>query len=81
ARRGWLIITRDARIQEHRAEIEAVRDSGARMVALGGRDAGGTFDQLEVLMCQWRSIAACLVQAGPFIYAASRTAFRAVELG
>jgi PIN like domain len=49
---GWLIITRDAKIQEHTAEIAAVRDNGARMVALGSRDARGTFDQLEVFMCQ-----------------------------
>ena len=77
---GWLIITRDARIQEHRAEIDAVRDSGARMVALGGREAGGTFTQLEVLMCQWRAVEALLAQPGPFIYAASRTAMRPVDL-
>jgi hypothetical protein len=25
---GWLIITRDARIQQHRAEIDAVRQNG-----------------------------------------------------
>ena len=30
AKREWLIITRDRHIQEHRAEIEAVRVSGAR---------------------------------------------------
>ena len=65
---GWLIITRDARIQEHRAEIAAVRDSGARMVALGSREATGTFEQLEILMSQWRAIEACLSQNGPFIY-------------
>jgi hypothetical protein len=47
---GWLIITRDRRIQDHPSEIAAVRDSGARMVALSGKDARGTFDQLEVFM-------------------------------
>ena len=39
---GWLIITRDSRIQHRRAEIDAVRDAGAKMLALGGRDALGT---------------------------------------
>ena len=34
AARGWLIVTRDSRIQQHRAEIEAVKASGARMIAL-----------------------------------------------
>jgi hypothetical protein len=77
---GWLIITRDARIQEHRAEIDAVRRSGARMVALGSREARGTFDQLEILMSQWRSVESSLAEAGPFIYVASRTTFRPVDL-
>jgi hypothetical protein len=37
ARQGWLAITRDRAIQDNPAEIEAVRDSGARMVAMSGR--------------------------------------------
>jgi hypothetical protein len=73
ARQGWLIITRDRRIQDHRAEIEAVRVSGARMITLAGRDARNTFDQLEVLMCNWRAIEGKLAEAGPFIYTATRT--------
>jgi hypothetical protein len=77
---GWLIVTRDSRIQEHRAEIGAVRDSGARMVALGGKDARGTFDQLEVFMSQWRTSAACLDEAGPYLYAATRTTFRKIDI-
>lgn len=40
ARRGWLIITRDRAIQSRRAEIDAVRESGARMVNLT-REARG----------------------------------------
>jgi hypothetical protein len=36
AKRDWLIITRDRHIREHRAEIEAVRANGARMVTLAG---------------------------------------------
>jgi hypothetical protein len=73
ARRRWLIITRDAAIQEHRAEIEAVRVSGARMITLAGREAVDTFDQLEVLMCNWRRIERKLAESGPFIYTATRT--------
>lgn len=73
ARQNWLIITRDRRIQEHRAEIEAVRANGARMVTLAGLEAGTTFDQLEVLMCNWRLIEQKLDEAGPFIYTATRT--------
>ena len=80
ASRGWLIITRDANIARRPAELNAVRDSGARMVALRGAEAGGTWDQLEVLLCQWRAIEA-LTRAGPWIYRATRTALRAVALG
>jgi hypothetical protein len=73
ARQGWLIITRDRAIQDNRREIEAVRGSGARMVTLAGKEAVGTFQQLEVLMCNWRAIEAKLQETGPFIYAATRT--------
>jgi hypothetical protein len=78
--RGWLILTRDRRIQDHRAEIDAVRDTNARMVALSGDDARSTFDQLEVVMCRWRDLQRCLDEPGPFIYAATRTGLRRVSL-
>jgi hypothetical protein len=80
ARRNWLIITRDSRIQHHRAEIEAVRTSGARMIALAGPEAGGTWQQLETLMSQWRAIERRLEEPGPFIYMATRTTLRPVDL-
>src|SRR5579872_4543852 len=66
--RGWLVITRDRHIQDHRAEIEAVRSSSARMVNLAGEEAIGTFAQLEVLMSQWRRITSLL--EGPYLIAA-----------
>lgn len=77
---GWLIITRDRRIQDHRAEIEAVRLSGARMVALSGKEAVDTWSQLEVLMSNWRAIEGLLSDPGPFIYTATRTSLRLVDL-
>lgn len=80
ARRGWLIITRDRRIQDHRAEIEAVRLSGACMVVLSGREAINTWVQLELVMTQWRAIDAVTAERGPFIYAATRTRLRSVDL-
>ena len=80
AQQHWLIITRDRHIQEHRAEIDAIRRSGARMVVLGGDEALDTFHQLEVLMCQWRKIEALLAEPGPFIYVATRTTMRQVEI-
>lgn len=80
ARRGWLIVTRDSRIQHHRAELEAIREHGARMVALAGDEAVGTWNQLEVVMCQWRAIEALLSEPAPFVYRATRTTLRVVEL-
>lgn len=80
SRQGWLVLTRDTAIQHNRAEIAAVRDSGARMVALSGPEAGTTWAQLEIIMCQWRRIEALLADPGPFIYAATRTSLRPVSL-
>jgi hypothetical protein len=77
---GWLILTRDSRIQDHRAEIDGVRHNDARMIALAGKEAKGTWDQLEVFMCQWRSIKATLKQDGPFVYSATRTTLRSIPL-
>jgi PIN like domain len=79
-RQGWLIITRDSNIAVNRAEIAAVRDNNARMVALAGREAIGTWAQLEVLLTQWRRIEALLGEPGPFIYSATRTTFKPVDL-
>ena len=80
AERQWLIITRDSRIQEHRAEIEAVQRHGARMVALAGREAVNRWSQLEILMCQWRRIEALAEQPGPFVRRATRTRLADVAL-
>jgi len=80
AARGWLIITRDSRIQERRAELDAVHDHGARMVALAGKEATGTWAQLEVLMTQWRAIERLLDQPAPLVRSAARTSLRAVPL-
>ena len=80
ARQGWLIITRDSRIQHHRAELDAVHTSGARMITLASDEARGTWAQLEVFMSQWRAIERRLEEPGPFIYMASRTVLREVSL-
>lgn len=79
-RHGWLIITRDRHIREHARELAAVRDYGARMVALVGEDTRGTFAQLEVVMCRWRDLERRLDEPGPYIYAATRTRLAAVPL-
>jgi hypothetical protein len=80
AARGWLIITRNRHIQEHHLEIAAVRDHGARMVALAGADASSVFAQLEVVMTRWRDIERCASEPPPFIYSVTRTVMRSISL-
>ena len=80
ARQGWLIITRDRHIQEHRAEIAAVKSSSARMVTLAGTEAVNTFNQLEALMCNWRQVQRLLQRPGPFIFIATRTTMRELAI-
>lgn len=75
---GWVVITRDGNIRQHHAEVEAVRRHGVRMVALAGSEAVGTWEQLEVVMSQWRRIEALVDLPGPFIYTATRTALSKV---
>lgn len=72
AARGWLIVTRDSGIQQRRAEISAVRDSRARMVALAGEDAATLWSQLELVMSRWAKIEELLPLPGPFIYRLTR---------
>jgi PIN like domain len=81
AKLGWLIITRDRHIQDNRAEIDAVRIYGAKVVNLASEDASTTWTQLEVFMTRWRRIERLAYEPGPFIYIASRTgAFRSIDL-
>lgn len=50
------------------------------MVALSGDEARGTWQQLEVLMRNWRAIEMLVSRPGPFIYTATRTNLKAVDL-
>lgn len=76
----WLIISRDHNIRENPGERRSVREHGARMVALSGDHAGSTWGQLEVVMRRWDRIEDLLEADGPFIYLASRTVWRPLDL-
>lgn len=78
ASRGWGIITRDKAIQRRPAEIEAVRDSGAKMFALTSREQLSVWDQLEIVLSRWRDIERLADDPGPYIYAVTRTSIRRV---
>jgi uncharacterized protein with PIN domain len=80
AAQGWVVITRDRRIQGHRAEIAAVREHGARLITLSSADAVSKFAQLEIVMCRWRDIEGCTREPGPFIYQTTRTAFTKLNI-
>jgi len=81
AARGWVILTRDQAIQNNRAEIDAVRTHGAKMVNLASAEASNTWAQLEVFMARWRDIEPLVDESGPFIYIATRTGgLRSVDL-
>ncbi len=62
---GWVTITRDRHIQDHGAEVAAVRENRLRMVALSAPEARTTWEQLEVVMCQWRAIEALADREAP----------------
>jgi hypothetical protein len=75
-----LIITRDAKIQRRVAEVQAIVEHGATMVALTSKDATTLWNQLEVFMTQWRNIEQLHGLPGPIIYRASRTALTKLDL-
>lgn len=77
---GWVIITRDLNIRNNPAERRAVRENGARMVALSGDDATERWPQLELLMIRWRRIEELASEPGPFIYLASRSRMQSLDL-
>lgn len=80
AAQGWLILTRDRQIQDHRLEAAAVIDNKARMVALSSAEAGTKWGQLEVVMSCWREIEALDSQDGPFVFTATRTGLTEIDL-
>ena len=77
---GGSPITRDRHIQDHRAELAAVRENRLRMVALSAPEARTTWEQLEVVMCQWHAIEALADREGPLLYLATRTSLRPISL-
>lgn len=78
--RNWVIISRDSHIASRPGEIDAVRQHGARLIVLSGKDARGPWEQLEILMAQWRRIEVLADKSGPWIYSATRTRLDLVQI-
>ena len=65
AAHGWLIIARDSHIEDRRADIAAVRDHGARMIALAGREATSTWASSRSSCVSGARSSAALRSPGP----------------
>jgi uncharacterized protein with PIN domain len=77
AGRGWIVLTRDRHMLSRPAERGEILGSAARHIRLDPSKKQLTkWDQLEIVMCQWRSIEARLEEPGPWVYAATRTRLR-----
>lgn len=81
AAENWLIITRDRRIQDHTAEIAAVKAHKARLITLSSVEATTKFAQLEIVMCRWREIERRAELPGPFICRATRSQLSPLDIG
>ncbi len=80
ARRGWAILTRDRRIQTRVSETAALLASNARMFAITSPEQLLVWEQLEVVMCNWRRIEEQLGAPGPWVMSLTRTSMRSIDL-
>lgn len=80
ASEGWVVISRDHRIQVRAAELAAVRDNHVRMFVIASREALRVWDQLEVLMRRWRDIERIAETDGPYIYALTRSSCSKLDI-
>ena len=80
ASRGWTIISRDMKIEKRPAELAAVKENRAKVIALSSNEKLDVWRQLEILMCNWRAIEKLSETEGPFIYVLTRTGSRKLQL-
>lgn len=77
ARRGWVIITRDQRIEERSAQVSTVLASGAKVFTIASQKKQlSGFEILEIVLCSWRRMEAKSADAGPYICRMTRTGVR-----
>lgn len=80
ARAGLAIITRDRRIQERTAEVNAVIAANARMFAITSAEQLDVWGQLEVVVSRWRDLERAAEESGPYIYSVTRSGIRQLDL-
>jgi hypothetical protein len=81
AARGWVVISRDARIARKRIELAAIKSSALRVVVLDTRQDPTTWHELRIVAAQWDNIETLVSTPGPCVFSATRSSFRPVELG
>lgn len=70
---GWVVLTRDQRIERRPAERQAVIDYGVKLFAITSPEKLDKWRQLEIVMSRWRDLERLAEQPGPFIYRLTRT--------
>jgi hypothetical protein len=72
----WVIITRDRHIQHRPAERHALVAASARMIRLDARHGLNKWQELEIIVTQWRRFEDLAELPGPWLYMATRTSLR-----
>ncbi|MGH3181964.1 MAG: hypothetical protein ACRD1G_17040 [Acidimicrobiales bacterium] len=80
AAEGWVIITRDRRIQSKPAERQAVIEHSAKLIRLDPRHALSKWGQLEIVVSQWRRMEDRVDTPGPWLFVATRSGLRSETL-
>lgn len=73
---GWIIISRDRHIQHRPAERAALFAANARIFRLDARHGLSKWQQLEIIVTQWRRFEEMLETPGPWLYMSTRTTLR-----
>jgi hypothetical protein len=76
ARAGWVIISRDRHIQHRPTERAALVNAKAKMFRLNARQGLNKWQQLEIIVAQWRHFEELAELSGPWIHMATRTSLR-----
>lgn len=76
AQANWVIISRDRHIQHRPAERSALVATGARMFRLDARHRLNKWQELEIIVTQWRRFEELAELPGPWLYMATRTSLR-----
>lgn|GEM_PF-1619029 len=65
----WIVVMRDKRIRNRKAERDALMASGVRAFCLTGAGNYSKWDTLSLLVRRWASMEDISAGAGPYIYA------------